>query len=111
MTSTLTVRRIKTGRAPKDPPTDDVYSLYAAGARGRAHKIEIETMYLGGSDPTPVPCAPSDKVEQNRLARYGGAIAGIRSGAFLADPSDRECPGCPFLFICPAPEPPVPPVG
>ncbi len=35
-------------------------------------------------------------------AKLGEAILGVRAGNFDPDRSDRECPRCPFFFVCPA---------
>jgi DNA helicase-2/ATP-dependent DNA helicase PcrA len=35
-------------------------------------------------------------------AKLGEAILGVRAGNFDPERSDRECPRCPFFFVCPA---------
>lgn len=39
---------------------------------------------------------------KNDSAKLGEAILGARAGNFDPDRSDRECPRCPFFFVCPA---------
>ncbi|MCC6393521.1 MAG: UvrD-helicase domain-containing protein [Bryobacterales bacterium] len=47
----------------------------------------------------------SAKKLANETGKLGEAITGIREGRFHPVRSDRECPRCPFFFICPAHNP------
>lgn len=91
------VYRLRTGRAPKKPPDDNIYALYhqaAPGARVSAH-------FFGNDIGHPVPM--TDRVIGNRLAKYEAAIRGIAAGDYPARPSERDCPRCPQFFICASP--------
>jgi len=93
----LVARRLRTGRAPKAKPDDDLYALYRAGG---GPGVTVEVLYL--TDDRVVPVEMSGKVVANRLGKYDAAIAAIAAGRFTARPSDRNCPRCPHYFICPA---------
>lgn len=92
----LVARRLRTGRAPKAKPDDDLYALYLAGG---GPGVSAEVLYL--TDDRVVPVEMSDKVVGNRLGKYDTAIADIAAGRFTARTSDRTCPRCPHYFLCP----------
>lgn len=92
------LRRLRTGRAPKNCPDDDIYALYHAGAARFWSGASVEAHYLGCD--TVASIAMSDRVIENRLAKYRQAIADIGIGLFPTTPSDRVCPRCPQYFAC-----------
>ena len=92
------VRRLRTGRPPKKID-DDIYALYHLAASQKLGTARVEALYLTTDETKPVPM--TDKVINNRLAKYDDAITGIRSGRFPAKPNERTCPRCPQYFICP----------
>lgn len=103
--SEATIRRIRTGRVTKNARDDDRDALYIAAAGQIEGRVDAETMYLGGQEVRIEPITLSSKKLATRIDHYREAIQGIRDGAFPARPNSRECPGCPFFFICPVPEP------
>ncbi len=110
-TSDARIRRIRTGRVPRKAPDDDRDALYMLGTGQIGGRVDAEAMYLGGAEVKIEPINLSPKKRATRIEHYREAIEGIRAGEFPARPSSRQCPGCPFLFICPAPEPPTLPAG
>lgn len=94
----LTLRRLRTGRAPKASPDDDIYALYYAGAQQNGRNATVDTHFLGCDTIAAVPM--TDRVIANRLEKYRKAIDDIARGAFPAAPSDRVCPRCPQYFVC-----------
>lgn len=108
-TSDGQIRRIRSGRVARRAPDDDRDALYMEGAIQIGGRVDAEAIYLGGSEVRIEPINLSPAKRATRVQHYREAIDGIRAGAFPARPSNRECPACPFLFICPAPEPSVPP--
>lgn len=92
------VRRLRTGRPPKKID-DDIYALYHYAGAQQLGTVRVEALFLTTDDAVPVPM--SDKVIDNRMAKYDEAISGIRAGRFPAEPDDRMCPRCPQYFICP----------
>lgn len=96
----LVVRRLRTGRPPKNKNIDDdIYALYHYGAAQEYGTAHVEALFLTTDEAVSV--GMSDKVIGNRLAKYDDALAGIRAGQFPAKPDDRMCPRCPQYFICP----------
>jgi DNA helicase II / ATP-dependent DNA helicase PcrA len=96
----LRIRRTRTGRPTKSEHSKEIYGLYFAAARAHHpdHVPEIETLFLSTDEVAPVALDP--KKAKSRLVKYDKAMLGIRSGAFDAVPSDRQCPRCPHFFIC-----------
>lgn len=94
----LTLRRLRTDRAPKASPDDDIYALYYAGAQQNGRNATVDTHFLGCDTIAAVPM--TDRVIANRLEKYRKAIDDIARGAFPAAPSDRVCPRCPQYFVC-----------
>jgi DNA helicase-2/ATP-dependent DNA helicase PcrA len=92
------VFRLRTGRAPRTPPDDDLYALYHRAAPEAA----IGVHYFGDDRRHAV--AMTDRVIANRLVKYEAAIAGIASGDYPARPSERDCPRCPQFFVCASPQ-------
>jgi superfamily I DNA/RNA helicase len=96
------VQRLRTGRATKSEPDDDIYAVYQEAARHAYPdaQIKVEIVYLSGDETQEVALSP--KKVKTRLAHYDAAIAGILEGRFPACPDDRRCLGCPHYFICPS---------
>jgi len=95
-------KRWRTGKPPKKPQNDEVYSLYAKGAE-LAHpgaEASIETLYLSTNEV--VPNTLTEKQMRAGLQKYDDALADILRGDFSPKPSDWICPRCPHYFICPA---------
>lgn len=93
-----TIRRLRTGRAPKTPPDDDIYALYleAAGNLGRSASAFVH--YLDCDSLVAVSMSP--RVVTNRIGKYSDAIGSIAAGRFPVSPDDRTCPRCPQYFVC-----------
>lgn len=94
----LAIRRLRTGRASKTPPSDDLYALYVAGAGQQGRAASAYVHFLGCDSLIPV--AMSERVVGNRVEKYRGAIDAIGEGLFPASPDDRACPRCPQYFVC-----------
>jgi CRISPR/Cas system-associated exonuclease Cas4 (RecB family) len=94
------VERWKTGRVSKGEADKDEYALYHTAASELFEAYEVRAVTLADGEQVPLPM--TDAKRKNRLKKYGEAIGAVAAGQFPADPSDRECPVCPFYFICPA---------
>lgn len=95
------LRRLRTGRAPANPPDDDIYALYHSVIRSRTAPGRVEVLYL--ADDRVVTIAMTDRVVANRLGKYEAAIAAIAAGEFPDKPGERLCPSCPQYFACASP--------
>ncbi len=97
----LTVRRLRTGRPSQSERDKDIYALYQVGAKQAypAAERKVELVYLSTDQIDEIDLGP--KKIATRLERYDAAIAGILRQEFPALPDDRECPRCPYYFICP----------
>ena len=73
--------------------------LREAAKQTDAPKIEITLISLADGETKSVPEAP--RYEPARVEKYDAALAAIRAGQFAPKPSDRECPNCPYFFVCP----------
>lgn len=93
------IQRIRTGRQTKSEPDNALYALLRKGASDRygASRVSVETLYAAHASSVSVPV---HKNELAKLDEYREAIMGIESGHFPAERSDRQCPSCPFYFIC-----------
>ena len=98
------VRRLRTGRPPKDIK-DDIYALYQLGARRELAGARVEALFLTTDEAVPV--SMTQRKVDHRMAKYDTAIDGIRGGVFPAKPDDWTCPRCPQYFICSAVPPPA----
>jgi CRISPR/Cas system-associated exonuclease Cas4 (RecB family) len=99
---TVVVRRLRTGRPTDEESRTDIYALYrvAAAEAFPEARIRVETLYLSTDETREVRL--SAQTVDTRLGHYDEAIAGIRRGDFPANPNSRDCPRCPYYFICPA---------
>ena len=99
------VRTIRSGRLSKSYADQLSVTLmlkaidetYGASARVEAHHL------LDGQICS---LAQTRAKFANRLLECEAAVEGMRRGRFDPLPSDFNCPRCPFLFVCAAPEPP-----
>ena len=95
---TRTMRRARTGRIGSSEKDDDIYGLYHAAARAYELPVRIEVFSLATGELKTV--SLTERTVSTRLAHYNDALRGIVENWFPAFPSDRECPRCPYYFIC-----------
>lgn len=93
------VQRWKTGRLSKTEPDKPVYALLHQAATVADGDYAIEAVQLETGERTPMEM--TDRKRNGRIEKYAKAIEGILDGDFHAEPSPRECPRCPFYFMCP----------
>jgi DNA helicase-2/ATP-dependent DNA helicase PcrA len=97
----LVVERHHTGRASADHPRKPRLALLRLAAK--QHKsgapVEVHLKYPAAGETQEVPEKP--RYEPARVEKYEQALRGIQAGEFPPQPSDQECPTCPFYFICP----------
>jgi superfamily I DNA/RNA helicase len=100
----LTLQRMRTGRPSSTEKDDPIYALYhAAAAREYPNTtVQVQTVYLASGAAEDVQLTP--RQIESRLDKYNNAMLGILTGDFHAAPSERQCPRCPYYFICPAAE-------
>ncbi|MGE3481650.1 MAG: UvrD-helicase domain-containing protein [Gammaproteobacteria bacterium] len=99
--SRFTIRRLRTGRAPKKPDQRVLHALMNEAGR-QTHGLggRFEMLYLTDNQPVDVPLGG---VMANRLEQTCDALAGLSQGRFPATPENRDdCPRCPHYFICPS---------
>jgi len=97
----LSLERYDAGRPGDKDHTDPRHALLrraAKEARG-GEPVNLRIRYLSTGEIRDVPEQP--RWEPARVAKYEEALAGIRDGDFMPNPSQDNCPGCPFFFICP----------
>jgi hypothetical protein len=102
---TVTVRRLRTGRATQNETDKDEYALYHLACRQafpQAGAQRVEALYLATGTTVEVPMTP--RKLQTRLNHYDEVMARIRRRVFPAAPDGRRCPTCAFFFVCPAAE-------
>lgn len=93
------IQRIRTGRQTASEPDNRIYALLRHGAAVRypGQPVSIETFYVASGEAV---CVQVGRKEREKLSEYSDAIANIERGAFPTETSDRQCPGCPFYFVC-----------
>jgi hypothetical protein len=98
----LAIQRWRTGKPPKKPQNDEIYSLYAKGAELAYPDAQtsIETLYLSTNEA--VVNSLTEKQVRAGIQKYDDALADILRGNFSPNPSDWICPRCPHYFICPS---------
>ncbi len=98
----IVIERVKTGRPSESELTKEIYSMYYAAAEQHFPKAEkiLRVVYLSTGDIKDVPLSP--KKLKGTLKKYEDAIAGIQRKDFHVIPSSRNCPTCPYYFICPS---------
>ncbi len=102
--SSVVVQRLRTGRVGSSEREKNIYALYHQGAEQTfpLAKRKIQVISLSGDKLEEIPL--SQKAVATRLSRYDAAMAGIQRTDFPARPQERECPHCPYYFICPVSE-------
>ena len=102
--ASVVVRRLRTGRVGSSEREKNIYALYHRGAELAfpMAKRKIQVISLSSDRVGEIPL--SQRVVETRLSRYDAAMAGILCADFPARPQERECPRCPYYFICPAGE-------
>jgi DNA helicase-2/ATP-dependent DNA helicase PcrA len=100
---TCAVRRLRTGHIGSSEKGKAIYALYQHAAKqefGDEASIEIVSL----ADDMTEPVDMSERMRSSRLNKYESAMHGIQAGIFDPTPKDiRDCPRCPFYFICPSP--------
>jgi DNA helicase-2/ATP-dependent DNA helicase PcrA len=95
------LRRFHLARWRPNDQDDPVYALYARAAKEISPgAAAVAIHYLSTDEQQPVDLSAREVT--TRLKAYDRAIAGISGAEFDARPNDRECPRCPYYFICPA---------
>jgi superfamily I DNA/RNA helicase len=91
------VRIVRTGHK-RDIKEDIGVAAHQIVAGHADATAAIELVFL--ADAISIPLSLNAKVKSNRQIKLAGMFAGIRSGNFQLNKSDRVCPGCPAFFIC-----------
>ena len=74
---------------------------HQAGKQLTGDIYQVEVVSLTSDKVEPIPL--TSKKAESHLMAYQGAIQGILTGQFPAEPEqDWDCPRCPNYFICPA---------
>lgn len=100
----VAVKRVRTGRFSQSEREKDIYALYQRGAEQAFPAVKRRVQVVSLSDDRVEDVTLSQKTMATRLDRYDAALAGIQREDFPARPQDRECPRCPYYFICPVAE-------
>ena len=97
----LRLQRLRTGRPSSSEREHPIYALYyKAGERAFPHAIrQVQALYLSTDQATDI--SLTEKQVASGLKKYDDALAGILTGDFHPEPTDRRCPRCPYYFICP----------
>lgn len=95
----IVVQRLKAGRLAKTERrrTRDKL-LHHAVSRGHSKPVVFEHVSLLTGDRT----APVDKVDDKVMGEVGIVFSAIEAGQFEPTPGGRDCPTCPYYFICPS---------
>ncbi len=98
------VQRLRTGRFSSSEREKNIYALYHRGAEQAfpTAKRKVQVISLSGDKVEEV--LLSQRMVSTRLSRYDTAMGGILRADFPARPQERECPRCPYYFICPVAE-------
>lgn len=98
--SSLCVQRFRTGRPSKSELQKDIYALYQVAVQQSYPGIDsrVEIVYLTTDDVQKV--SLSSGPINTRLNHYNEAMTGIQRREFPARPDERQCPRCPYFFIC-----------
>jgi superfamily I DNA/RNA helicase len=88
------------GRPTVDHPRRPRLALARLAARQAGHHDPaIRLRYTRSGETRDVP--EKARLEAARVQKYERALAGIRAGEFAPHPSDEECSGCAWFFLCP----------
>lgn len=99
----IQVLRYRTGRPTKHEINKDIYALYhlaAEKALGRNPKVRVLYLSTGLIEDVDL----TARKRKTRLDKYENAMAGIIALSFPPKANDRNCPSCPYYFICPTAE-------
>ena len=91
-------RRIRTGAYRKSDTENLAVATALLALAENAPGTAAEVVHLMSDQVTALGMTP--RALGNRRELLETVIAGIRAGAFPAEPSQRVCPGCPAFFIC-----------
>ncbi len=100
----VVVGRLRTGRVGSSEREKNIYALYHRGAEQAfpTARRKIQVISLSSDKAGEIPL--SQRMVETRLSRYDTAMASILREDFPARPQERECPHCPYYFICPSGE-------
>lgn len=94
-----TLRRVKTGHAPRDDGNDVGAAAFLLASQAAFPDARVELVYLADAESKPL--AISARVLSNRQGKLSDIFRSIRAGQFRADVSDPAvCPNCPAFFVC-----------
>jgi hypothetical protein len=93
-----TLRRVKTGHAPREDGKDVGAAAFVLAAQAAFPEARVELVYLANAESKPLTF--SLKELSNRQAKLGNIFRGIRDGEFKTNVSDTICPNCPAFFVC-----------
>lgn len=95
----IVVQRLKAGRLAKAERkrTRDKL-LHHAVSRDHSKPVLFEHVSLLTGDRT----APSDATDKKIMDEVGTIFSNIEAGRFEPKPGGRECPTCPYYFVCPS---------
>ena len=85
-------------------PNDNEYDefiLLQMGAKTSYFGAEVQIIQTYLETDTDEPVTIGHTLDGNRRRKFERLLASIASKRFDADPSPRECPKCPYYFICP----------
>lgn len=101
------IQHFRMGKPSNAQKDKAIYRLYAMAVEKEfpEHQPSIEIVYLNSKHKDIVEIT-SRKVGNSRK-KYNQWLQGIQAGHFEAKHDDRECPRCPYYFICSAPEDPT----
>lgn len=85
----------------QDEKNDGAYGLYYSAGKAtgveKATEIEVFSLLKGNIEPILL----NDKTAATRTGYYNEAIRKIIENRYPASPKeDRDCPRCPYYFIC-----------
>lgn len=91
--------RLKAGRLAKTERkrTRDKL-LHHAVSRGHSKPVVFEHVSLLTGDRT----APTDATDKKIMDEVGTVFSNIEAGRFEPKPGGRDCPTCPYYFVCPS---------
>jgi superfamily I DNA/RNA helicase len=93
-----TFRRVKTGHQHSNDGEDVEVAALMLAAKNAFPDATIELVYL--SDEKAESLSMSATKLENRREKLDNFLKDIRLGQFPANPSSRNCPGCPAFFVC-----------
>ena len=101
----IVVQRVRTGRFSQSEMKKDIYALYQQGAEQAFPTARRKIQVVSLSDDRIEEVPPlGKKAMTTRLTRYDVAMSNILQKDYPAQPQERECPRCPYYFICPSAE-------